>query len=94
MTDKEKLIKTLECLYNQNQDFIDSIVNGTFEKKYSKKTVAELKKLNEQLKDYIEDIKNGLECDKSLSDWCNIFADTLLDDCELDDDNFPIRWDW
>lgn len=94
MNSKERLINELRGLYNQNLDFIDSIANGTSQKKYSKKTVEAFKKLNTQLKEYIEDIENFLTCDKTLQDWCELFGDTLLDDCCLDDDNFPIGGKW
>lgn len=89
MINKEKLINDLRNLYNQNTKFINNAISGTSEKHYKKKTIAEFTKLNNQLNDYIQDIDFGLECDKDLSDWCDLFAGVLLDDFGIDDDNFP-----
>lgn len=88
MTKREKLIKDLKKLYQENVDFIAQMQNGTANRKYTKKCIKEFKKLNSQLDDYIQDVENGLEMDKTVEDWCSIFADTLLDD-----DNFWIEED-
>lgn len=94
MTDREKLIKELTELYNKNLHDIENFSDEKFTKKYKKETIVEFKRLNKQLKDYIEDIKKGLDCDKSLQDWCNLFFETLLYDGHLDDDNFPFGGNW
>lgn len=93
MKNREKLIQDLKNLYQQNLDFLASVANGTCPKKYHKETIKEFKKLNAQLSDYIEDVSFGLERDKSLSDWRDLFGDVLLGDEDLDDDNFP-RGGW
>lgn len=100
MNNREKLIKELKDFYSQNLEFISKVEreekeeNSTATMKYSSETIFEFKMLNSQLFDYIKDIEYGLECDKTLSDWCNLFADVLSEDDELDDDNFLIGGNW
>lgn len=91
MINKEELIQELIGLHKQNISFLMNVETGSVEKQYKKKTVYEFEKLNDQLKDYIQDIKEGKPCDKDTHFWCEIFGDILLDDYDegLDDDNFP-----
>lgn len=87
-SERQEFIKDLKALYNQNLDFITAVRNGTAKKQYGKDVMKEFGKLNEQLDDYIQDVDHGLEIDKTLEDWCELLADTLLDD-----DNFYIDED-
>lgn len=92
MKDIKTVIKELQDLYKENLDFIASVTNGTCKKTYRKKTMAEYKKVNSLLEEYILDIQNGIECDKDKNDWCTLFGDILAEEDEegLDDDNFPL----
>lgn len=87
MTNKEIQINQLKALYKSNCDFLDSIANCTSKKQYSKATILEFKNLNKHLKEYIEELELGLNCNQEVAHWCELFGDILLDD-ELDDDNF------
>lgn len=89
MKDQERCIEELIALYKNNVSFLSSIETGTCKKEYSKKTVSEYEKLNDRLKGYIQDLEQGEPCDKESSFWCERFGDILMDDEELDDDNFP-----
>lgn len=92
MIDKEKLINDLKDLFKQNNSFLMSVETGSVKKKYKKTTIYEFEKTNDQLKDYIQDIEEGMPCDTDLSFWCDLFCDILMDDDDdegLDDDNFP-----
>lgn len=90
MEDKEKFLEELKDLYKQNVSFLYSVETGTAKKKYKKMTVCKFETLNDQLKDYIEDIEEGKPCDKDSHFWCELFGDIIIDDDEgLDDDNFP-----
>lgn len=91
-SDREKLIQDLQALYAQNLDFISTVENGTSRKQYKKEIMTDFKKLNEQLEDYIEDIKYGLEADKDLSDWCELLGDTLLDDDNFYNEEDGFSW--
>lgn len=99
MKGKERILEELISLYKNNVSFLMSIETGACKKKYSKKTAYEYEKLNDQLKDYIQDIKEGKPCDKDNYFWCELFGDILLDDNDeseegLDDDNFPLGGKW
>lgn len=84
--ERPKVIEELKQLYHENMSFIDkSGKNGTC----SATQLKDLKKVVSQLYDYIQDLEYGcIECDLRKEDWCNIIADTLLDD-----DNFPYEED-
>lgn len=94
MKDKERVIDELKKLYKQNLSFIESIENGTSKRKFTDKTISQFKKLNIQLNEYIHELEDGLDGNQNEKDWCNFFANVLMNDCLLDDDNFPIGWDW
>lgn len=93
MIDREKLIEELIDLHKQNISFLLSVETGNVKKRYKKTTMYEFEKFNDQLKDYIQDIKEGKPCDKDTHFWCEFFGDILMDD-NLDDDNFPVGGGW
>lgn len=87
MKDKELLIEELKNLYSQNLAFLADIENGTSKKKFSDKTILQFQKLNIQLDEYIQDLCNGLERNHGLKDWCNFFANVLLNDDNVENNN-------
>lgn len=81
--EREKVTNELKELYLQTTQSIDP--TNMKRNSYSKKQVKSLRKLLGQLVGYIQDLEYGVvECDLRKEDWCDIIADTLLDD-----DNFP-----
>lgn len=81
---RPKLIVGLNDLYVQNLDFLSSVESsGT--NKYNEITMEKFRELNDQLKIYIDQLKNGIDCNKSLSYWCTKFANVLLSDANLKD---------
>lgn len=85
--EREQVLSDLRELYIQNMNFIENTNN--LEAKYNKKQIKELKKVVRGLYDYIQDLEYGVvECRLRKEDWCEIIADTMLDD-----DNFPYEED-
>lgn len=87
-TQKQVLITKLTKLHNQALKFISDMKNGETEKRCSKKELKEFENLTSQLKEYIEDIKYGTKPYTTYEEWCELLADTILDD-----DNFYIEED-
>lgn len=85
--EREQVLQDLKELYLQNMNFIEK--SAMVEGSYNKKQIKELKKVVKNLYDYIQDLEYGVvECDLRKEDWCEIIADTILDD-----DNFPCEED-
>lgn len=85
--EREQVLQDLRQLYLQNMQFIEK--NDTIQKVYNEKQIKSLKKKIEELYDYIQDLEYGVvECNLRKEDWCELIADTLLDD-----DNFPYEED-
>lgn len=81
--DRQKLINDLKALYKENTWYLVKMENGKTDTKHSKKTIDEFRKVLYNLKNYIQDIENGLEMYRDFGDWCDMCVDALLDD-----DNF------
>lgn len=80
MKDKEILIEQLKNLHKQNLVFLEDIESGKSKKKFANKTIFQFERLNMQLDEYIQDLCNGLDGNQNLKDWCNFFANVLLND--------------
>ncbi len=90
--ERRQLVTGLKALHAQNLNFLTSVENGLSKKKYTKAAIEKFKKRNAELADYIKQIENGGEYTHTLSEWCNMLGDILVN--ALDDDNFPIGGDW
>lgn len=86
--EREKLIIDLNALYKENLKFIEDVRSGNTKRNYKEEKISNFEKLNLELKEYIEDIENGLDANKTVEDWCLFLGDTLLDD-----DNFYVEED-
>lgn len=85
--EKEKVLQELKDLYSQNMNYIEKCKKDNCDKK--NKQLKELKQVISQLEEYIADLECDCpNCDLRKEDWCEIIADTLLDD-----DNFPYEED-
>lgn len=85
--EREQVLQDLKELYQQNMKFLES--TEKLKELYNEKQIKELKSKIKKLYDYIQDLEFGaVECHLRKEDWCEIIADTLLDD-----DNFPYEED-
>lgn len=72
-------IQNLEELYKENCEFLDR-EEQKVTIKHSKIALNKFKRLNSQLSNYIETVKNGGKRALSLQDWNSFFRDILLED--------------
>lgn len=86
--DTQELIIQLTKLHTQALRFISEMKSGNAEKTCKEEELKEFEYLTSQLENYIEDVKDGTKPYTTYEEWCELLADTILDD-----DNFFIDKD-